>query len=71
MSSNPLSIFPSQRSKQLISSQFTFFPFSVVNLKVSFPNVPLLLTKSHFYFFFVNSAEGREWVTEYLLGSGI
>lgn len=59
MSSNPLSIFPSQHSKQLISSQFTFLPFSVVNFKVSFPNLPLLLAKAHFYLF-LNSVEGLE-----------
>lgn len=50
---------PSQHSEQLISSQFTFLPFSIVNLKVSFPNLPLLLTKAHFYLF-LNSVEGLE-----------
>lgn len=60
MSSNPLSIFPSQHSEQLISSQFTFLPFSVVNLKVSFPNMPLLLAKAHFYLF-LNSR--RPWMS--------
>lgn len=62
MSSNPLSIFPLQHSKQLIPTQFTSFPFSVINLKISFPNLPLFVSKSilFFFFFLKNFAEGLE-----------